>query len=258
MQILKSMRNVLFATSAMVLLAACASDGVSGGTGGGGGGGGGTTAVPELGITGTGGVTDALGLAALTDPILGTDGVLGGGGDGQIGGQIPVDQLDPLSSQLEPVAAQIAGALPLDTLTGQIPALGVDGTGGLVADLTGQDLLTPVVGSTGLVGSLLTGGNDGALGDVIPDGTIPALPGADGLPALPDLSGGGLPTLPGLGEGGLPALPGLPSGGGDSPLAPVTDALDTVTTTLIGATGGDTSPLAPVTGVVDTVTSSLP
>lgn len=255
MQALIRMRNILLATSAMVLLAACASDGVSGGTGGGGGGGG-TTAVPELGVTGTGGVTDALGLTALTDPILGTDGVLGGGGGGQIGGQIPADQLDPLSSQLAPVAEQIANALPLGTVTEQIPGLGVDGTGGLVQDLTGQDLLTPIVGSTGLIGGTLGGGNDGLLGNIIPAGTIPALPGADGLPALPDLSGGGLPALPGLGDAGLPALPG--GGTGDSPLAPVTDALDTVTTTLIGATGGATSPLAPVTGVVDTVTSALP
>lgn len=233
MQTFNRVRNVLLATSAMALLAACASDGSSGLGGGGGGGGGGVTAVPQLGVTGDGGATEALGLAALTDPILGTDGVLGGGGDGQVGGQIPADQLEPLSSQLAPVAEQIAGALPLGTITDQIPALGVDGTGGLVADLTGQDLLTPIVGSTGLVGGLLTGGNDGALGNIIPEGTIPGLPD----------TGGGLPELP---------------GGGDSPLAPVTDALDTATSTLIGATGGATSPLAPVAGVVDTVTGALP
>lgn len=247
MQALKRMRNVLLTTSAAALLAACA--GLESDAPPGGGGEGGATAVPELGVTGTGGATDALGLAALSDPILGTDGVFGGGKDGQVGGQIPADELEPLSSQVAPVAEQIAGAVPLDTVTSQIPALGVDGTGGLVADLTGEDLLTPVIGSDGLVGSLLAGGNDGALGDVIPAGTIPALPGGDG-------GDSGLPALPGLEE--LPALPGLPDSGGDSPLAPVTDALDTATTTLIGATGGTTSPLAPVADAVDTVTSALP
>lgn len=236
MQGMKRVRNALLATSAMALLAACASDGA--GTAGGGGNAGPLASVPQLGVTGSGGVTEATGLAALTDPVLGTDGVLGGGSDGLIGGQVPADQLTPLSSQLQPVADQVAGALPLDMVTGQIPALGVDGSGGLVSDLTGQDLLTPVVGSTGILGGTLGGGDSGAIGNIVPADTVPSLP-LDGLP-------------------GLPALPGVPGGSGSDPLAPVTGALATVTSTLGGATGGGSGPLAPVTGVLDTVTGALP
>ncbi|MGB5949982.1 MAG: hypothetical protein WBG82_11730 [Parvibaculum sp.] len=232
---MKRVRNALLATSAMALLAACASDGA--GTAGGGNAGP-LASVPQIGVTGSGGATEATGLAALTDPILGTDGVLGGGSDGLVGGQVPADQLTPLSSQLQPVADQVAGALPLDMVTGQIPALGVNGSDGLVSDLTGQDLLTPIVGTTGILGGTLAGGDSGAIGNIVPAGTIPSLP-VDGLP-------------------GLPALPGVPGGSGGDPLAPVTDAVATVTSTLGGATGGGSGPLAPVTGVLDTVTGALP
>lgn len=249
---MKRLRNVLLATSAMALLAACASDGNSGG-GGGGGGGGLTSSVPQVGLTGEGGVTEALGVSALTDPLLGTTGLLGGGGDGQVGGAIPADALAPLSSQLAPVAEQIAGALPLGMVTDQIPALGVNGDGGLVADLTGQDLLTPVVGSDGLIGSLLGSGNDGAVGNIIPEGTIPSLPlpgsdgGSGGLPGLPT-TGTPLDTVTG-------ALGGL-AGGGSDPTAALTGAVATATGAL-GSSGlpVDTSALS---GVLTTVTGALP
>lgn len=206
----------LMVASAVAMLAACSSDGSSslGGSGPGGGGGGGlltTLSTPQLGITGEGGATDAIGLAALTDPILGTDGLIGGGKDGEIGGKIPADALKPLSSQLAPIAGQIADALPLDMITSQLPSLGVTGKDGLIQDAIGQDALGAVVGSTGVVGKLLGGGSAGQLGSTVPPGTIPAIPGLTGG------SGGPLDALtsaiPGGGNadvlGQLQNLPGL-------------------------------------------------
>lgn len=265
---MRRLRTILFATSAAALLAGCASDGNSGS--GSSGGGSSSTAVPQLGLTGDGGATQALGVSSLTDPILGTTGVLGGGSDGQVGGAIPASALAPLSSVLEPVVDQVAAAVPLDTVTSQIPALGVDGSGGLVADLTGQDPLTGVVGSDGLVGSLLGGGNSGALGDVIPAGTIPSLPtGSDPTAALTGAvstvtgalsgaAGGGLPSLPTTGtplDSVTSALGGL-SGGASDPTGALTGAVATVTNTL-GSSGLPVD-VTPVTSLVTTVTKTLP
>lgn len=230
----------LMVASAVAMLAACSSDGSSslGGSGPGGGGGGGlltTLSTPQLGITGDGGATDAIGLAALTDPILGTDGLLGGGSDGEIGGKIPAGALEPLSSQLAPIADQIAGALPLGMVTGQLPTLGVDGKGGLVQDITGQDLLTGIVGSTGVVGGLLGGGNAGQLGDIVPPGTIPALPGIS--------DGGGGP---------LAALTSAIPGGGNADVLGQLQNLPGLTQTLVGgaAASDPQKLLGTVTGVV--------
>ena len=226
----------LMVASAVAMLAACSSDGSSGiGSKGGGGGGLTTLTTPQLGITGEGGATEAVGLAALTDPILGTDGLLGGGGDGEIGGAIPADQLEPLSSQLSPVAGQLADALPLGMVTSQLPALGVDGTGGLVQDLTGQDLLTGIVGSTGVVGGLLGGGNDGPLGSIVPPGTIPSLPGT------------------GSGDGGpLDALTSVIPGGGNADVLGQLQNLPGLAQTLVGgaAASDPQKLLGTVTGVV--------
>ncbi|MCE9650320.1 MAG: hypothetical protein K8R18_11925 [Parvibaculum sp.] len=242
----------LLLTSALTLLAACSSDGNSGIGGGSGGGSGGlsTLSAPELGVTGEGGTTEALGVAALTDPILGTDGVLGGGGDGQVGGQIPADQLDPLSSQLQPVSEQIAAAVPLDMVTSQLPALGVNGEDGLVQDLSGQDPLTGIVGSTGVVGALLGGGNDGQLGDVVPAGTVPSLPGGDDpLAALTGLTAGTpLETL----------TSALPTGGNADVLGQLQNAPALAQTLVGGASSTDPQDiLGSVTGAAnpDTLTS---
>lgn len=233
------------AIGAMLVVTACSSDGSS--TLGGGGGGGGTpSTVTALGVTGEGGVTEALGLSELTDPLLGTEGVLGGGGEGAVGGQLPeelVSALEPLAEGLAPVTDAL-GQIPLGTITEQLPALGVSGEGGVGEDLLGQDLTGMLLGETGTVPALLAGGEEGALGALIPEGALPGLPGGDsgGDPLAPitDLLGGGLPG----GDGGDPLapvtdllgglaggeLPGLPGGGGDDPLAPVTD--------LLGGAGG--------------------
>ncbi|WP_407948709.1 hypothetical protein [Parvibaculum sp.] len=233
------------AISAMLVAAACSSDGSSA-LGGGGGGGGTPSTVTALGVTGEGGVTEALGLSELTDPLLGTEGVLGGGGEGAVGGQLPeelVSALEPLASGLAPVTDAL-GQVPLGTVTEQLPALGASGEGGLGEDLLGQDLTGMLLGETGTVPALLAGGEEGALGALVPEGALPGLPGGDGgdpLAPLTDLLGGGLPGGDGGDDplapvtdllGGLAGgeLPGLPGGGGDDPLAPVTD--------LLGGAGG--------------------
>ncbi|MDR3498773.1 MAG: hypothetical protein P4L72_06060 [Parvibaculum sp.] len=271
MQQLKSLRNVLLATSALVLLAACASDGTGSSLGGGGSGGGASSSsVPQLGVTGTGGATSALGVSALTDPILGTGGVLGGGSNGELGSQIPADQLKPLSSQLAPVAAQIASALPLSTVTSQLPDLGVAGTGGLLDDVAGQDPLTGIVGTNGVVGTLVGGGNSGALGNVVPAGSVPSLPGLpgglpSGLPsglALP----GGDPTAVitslagGLTSGtGQTALTNIVSAGTSNPNGTVQGLLTSVSGVAGGAGGvGGAGGASAVSGLGNTVSSVLP
>jgi hypothetical protein len=241
-----NMLKTAVAIGAMLVAAACSSDGSSTFGGGGGGGGGTPSTVTALGVTGEGGVTEAVGLSELTDPLLGTEGVLGGGGEGAVGGQLPdelVSALEPLASGLAPVTDAL-GQVPLGMITEQLPALGVSGEGGLGEDLLGQDLTGMLLGETGTVPALLAGGEEGALGGLIPSGALPGLPGGgdggDPLAPITDLLGGGLPG----GDGGDPLapvtdllgglaggeLPGLPGGGGDDPLAPVTD--------LLGGAGG--------------------
>lgn len=276
------------ALGAMLLAAACNSD--SSGFGGGGGGGGGTpSSVTSLGVTGEGGLTETLGLAALTDPLLGTEGILGGGGDGALGGVLPAeltDGLAPVADGLAPVVATLNDSLPLGMVTDQIPALGIGGEDGLVYDLVGQDPVGMLLGSNGTIPSLVGGGNDGALGDIIPAGAIPGLPGGgdggvpglDGLPIVGDLLGGlPVPGLPGGGDGGVGGLgvtgeSGLvadllgqdPVGPALAPLAPVADLIgggnDGVLGDILpagglpglpgGDGGGDSDPLAPLTGLL--------
>jgi hypothetical protein len=251
MQHLKTLRNMLLATSAMALLAACASDSSGSSLGGGGGGGASTSSVPQLGVTGAGGATSALGVSALTDPILGTDGVLGGGGNGELGGQIPADQLTPISSQLAPVSEQVASALPLSTVTSQVPQLGVTGDGGLLDDVAGQDPLSDIVGTTGVVGSTLAGGNGGALGDIVPAGSVPSLPG------LP----GGDPT-----EIVTSLVGGLSNGSAQAGLTNVVGSLTTdpagtaqsLVSTATGVLGSAGSTGDPVAGLTNTIGSVLP
>lgn len=255
--------KTFIAIGAMLLIAACSSDGSSFGGGGGGGGGAGPLDT-TLGVTGEGGITETLGVSALTDPLLGTEGILGGGREGLVGGEMP-DELREgitlLAEGLAPVVDAVDENLPLDMITDQLPGLGIAGDGGLLADLTGQDPVGMLLGSNGTVPALVGGGNDGALGDILPEGGLPGLPGGgdggapelpglDGLPLVGDLLGGGLPGLPG-GDGGAPELPGLDG------LPIVGDLLGGGLPDLPGGDGGD-SPLAPVTDLVGGLVGGLP
>ncbi len=173
--------KIAAAMGAMLLATACSSGDSAFGGGSGGGGGGTPSSVTTLGVTGEGGTTEKLGLAGLTDPLLGTEGVLGGGDEGLIGGQVPdelAEGLAPVSDGLEPVMTAL-DQVPLEMVTEQIPALGISGEGGLGEDLIGQDLTGMLLGETGTVPATLAGGNDGALGNLIPEGAIPGLPGGD-------------------------------------------------------------------------------
>src|SRR5690606_40871737 len=89
--------KLVAAAGAMLLAAACSSDDAVIGSGGGPGGGGGISTVTALGVTGEDGVTEKLGLAKLTDPLLGTEGVLGGGGDGALASDLPAQLTDALA-----------------------------------------------------------------------------------------------------------------------------------------------------------------
>ena len=156
----KAMRLAAVA-GAVSLLAACVDTSTpilgSGGGGGGGGGGGTTTSPVSLGVTGEGGTTDNLGLAAVTDPLLGTTGLLGGGGDGQLGGMLPAELTQPLAEGLSPVVDTLASSLPLDMVTDQIPGLGVTQDGGLLSDVLGQDPVGPLLGNDGTVVATMVG-----------------------------------------------------------------------------------------------------
>lgn len=114
--------KLVAAAGAMLLAAACSSDDAVIGSGGGPGGGGGISTVTALGVTGEDGVTEKLGLAKLTDPLLGTEGVLGGGGEGALASALPAqltDALAPVTSGLDPVVTGLTDNLPLGTITDQ-------------------------------------------------------------------------------------------------------------------------------------------
>jgi hypothetical protein len=254
----------LLAATLLASVAACSSDGRDGSTAGSGSSqstltkrANGDPTIPQMGLTGTGGTTDALGVASLVDPILGSDGTLGGGDDGQVGSALPADQLSQLSSQTAPVAGQIANALPLDMVTSQIPGLGVAGQGGLVDDIVHQDPVSDILGTNGAVGALVGGGNNGALGDVVPAGSVPALPA--------QVAGNPLDTAESLPSSGqLQTVTGALTQSGANPA----DILPTLGA-LSGGTSGSTAPTdivgnitkianpAVVTGLVSQVTSTV-
>lgn len=229
------LRGALLA-AAVFSVSACTTDGVAGI--GGAGGSGTTASTPQLGLTGSGGATQALGVASLTDPILGTTGLVGGGGGGLVGSVLPSDALAPLSSQLAPLSAQVASALPLSTVSDAVPSLGVTGSGGLTSDLLGQDPLTGVVGTDGLIANVVGGGDSGALGNIIPAGTVPTLP----LPST-----GSLTSL----TTGTP-LDGLTSG-----LTSSSDPVSTLTSTLPINASNPTGSLTDIAGLTNTLTTAV-
>lgn len=117
--------------------------------------------------------------------------------------------------------------------------LGVSGSGGVSEELLGTDILTPLLGSGGLVGATLGGGSDGTLagnapaGSPVPEGALSPL--ADAL----DMIASSAPPLGVSGDGGLGqdllghditgmllgtqdgAIPVLLAGGNDAPLGGV-------------------------------------
>jgi hypothetical protein len=226
--------------------------------------------ITGLGIFGAGGLvadlagTDLLGGALDTSGVLGAS--LAGGNDGLLGSILDAQGVGaPLASALQPLTAALpGGALPLNTVTdglSSVPALGVTGTGGLVADLIGVDLVGNLVGTN----NPLAGGNSGLVGNLVPVSEPPL--GAIGDAAtgvLGIVAGSQSSPLAGALEPAMPALGALLGGvnntvGGVA--APGQQALGSapVLGDLLGAPAAPTSGgapggvLEPVTGVLSSV-----
>lgn len=167
-------------------------------------------------------------------------------------------------------SASAFGAMPL----------GVSGSGGASEELLGTDILTPLLGSGGLVGATLGGGSDGPLAgnlpaeSPIPEGTLSPL--TDAL----DMIATSVPQLGVSGDGGLGqdllghditgmllgtkdgAVPVLLAGGNDAPLgslapedaAPLAPVGDLLANIIVGAQSdasqGNLNALAPVLGPI--------
>lgn len=118
----------------------------------------------------------------------------------------------------------------------QAPELGVSGSGGLVEDLLGQDVVASLITTgPGPVPGVVAGGEDGILGsvadplaDVLPD--LPALPKID-APVSLGLTGPGGLVEDFAGQDVLGAALGAPGG-----MVPTNDGL--LTQTLAGGDGG--------------------
>ncbi len=229
---------------------------------GGGGGGGGTGG---LGVTGNDGV---LGNVLGTDPVGGL--LEAGLGQGNLVSAI-------LGSSggagLVPSAAAVLAGEPGAEVTG----LGIFGSGGLLADLAGTDLLGGTLDTSGVLGASLAGGNDGLLGSILdaqgiagplapltrplvaalPGGEVPLNALTEGLSSVPALgatgAGGLVADLFGVDIVGNLVGANNPLGGGNSgalgDLVPVSEpplgAVGDAATGLLGiVSGSQPSPLA--------------
>jgi len=129
--------------------------------------------IAGLGLLGQGGLIADLAGTDLLGGSLDTDGVLtasiAGGNDGLLGALLN-DKVasPPLAPVMEPLAAAIPTGV-LNEALAQIPALGVTGGDGLLADLTGTDVLGNLAGANTPLG----GGSEGQLGNVVPSGEPP-------------------------------------------------------------------------------------
>lgn len=249
-------RKALMISSACLMLAACATDKISYSSEVGGG----TPGTPgALGTPGEPGSPGSPGAPGLPGSFLGDGGALGSGlgvaVDGLLGGDNAISQIlgtspDGTSRGLVPeLAAAAAGDPNAVVLNG---GLGVTGSGGLLADLTGADLGGALLRGQGLIPAGVAGGNDGLLGAVLGNHVsdpllapvVQAMPVStftDGLSQVPQLgvtgTGGVVASLLGtdlLGNliGTQGAAPSMLAGGssgaigsqmpaGDPPLAPL-------------------------------------
>ncbi|MEX0839709.1 MAG: hypothetical protein WD034_09255 [Parvibaculum sp.] len=241
---------------------AAGAGGSNGGSAPGGGGpipGGGAS--PGLGVTGDGGVLDN---------VIGADPV-GGFVDNLLGSDNPISAITGSGSGTGLVPS-LAGALAGDP-DAEVTGLGLAGDGGLVADLTGADMLGGLLDSNGVVGASIAGGDDGLMGALLnsqaaypplapvagplaaalpssaledPLSSLPVLgiSGSDGLVADlagTDIVGNLVGTSAPAGGGNEGLLGNLVPAGDAAPLAPVGDA---VTGVLNVIAGNDPSPLA--------------
>lgn len=182
-------RKALMISSACLMLAACATDKISYSSEVGGG----TPGTPgALGAPGEPGSPGSPGAPGLPGSFLGDGGALGGGlGVAGSGGVLAnVIGSDPIGGAVDGLLggdnaiSQILGTSPDGTSRGLVPelaaaaagdpnavvlngGLGVTGSDGLLADLTGADLGGALLGGQGLIPAGVAGGNDGLLGAVL-------------------------------------------------------------------------------------------
>ena len=213
-----------------------------------------------LGITGSSGVVSNL---------LGVD-LVGGALDTLLGSNNGVSNLlgSPEGSPSEGLVPELLASINGDASAQPLgDGLGIAGSGGLVTDLIGTDVVGALLGGQGTVATSIAGGNDGLLGSVLGASSVPLL-GEVGS-ALPlDTVTTTLATLPQLGitgQGGLEndllgtslvgnllGTQGVLGAGdagalgsaipaGNPPLAPVGDVMNS----LLGAGAGENpSPIA--------------
>ncbi|MDO9127917.1 MAG: hypothetical protein Q7U42_13715 [Parvibaculum sp.] len=220
--------------------------------------------VVGLGIMGEGGVIADIAGTDMLGGLLDTGGVVGasiaGGNDGLLGALLNDQAANP---PLAPVAGPLASALPVSALTDALaglPALGVTGSGGLVADLTGTDLAGNLLGQNTPAG----GGNGGLLGNILPagepalgyigqstTGILNVIAGNEPSPSQSVLA----PAIPVL-ENILGTGAGIVGGAA----APVTGSLGglPVVGGALGGTQSGTGSTAPVTGPVSGIVGGLP
>jgi hypothetical protein len=206
-----------------------------------------------IGLTGEDGLIADLTGGDFGGAVLGTQGVipasLAGGNDGLLGALLG-DHVD------SPALGPVAEAVPTSALVAglaQVPALGVTGQGGVVASLIGADLAGNLVGTGGVLG----GGNTGAIGSQMPQGSAPLAPLGDAVVgALNTVAGNTQSPLAGTGLGTiLNSLPGAPSSGTTAGGA----SIPVVGSVLSGSSNGGglastvTDALAPVTQAVGAV-----
>lgn len=226
--------------------------------------------VVGLGIMGEGGVIADLAGTDMLGGLLDTGGVVGasiaGGNDGLLGALLNDQAANP---PLAPVVGPLASALPVSALTDALaglPALGVTGSGGLIADLTGTDIAGNLLGQNTPAG----GGDGGLLGNLVPTGE-PALGyiGQSATGILNVIAGNEPSPSQSVLAPAVPVLENiLGTGAGivGGIAAPVTGALGGVP--VVGSalggtqagtgTGSSTGPLAPVTGPVSGIVGGLP
>ncbi|GMV61786.1 MAG: hypothetical protein AMXMBFR74_09550 [Parvibaculum sp.] len=233
--------------------------------------------VVGLGIAGEGGLVADLAGTDLLGGMLDTGGVLtasiAGGNDGLLGALLNDKVGEP---PLAPVAGPLAAALPSSALNdalAQLPALGLTGSDGLIADLTGTDLVGNLLGPDTPLG----GGNGGQLGDIVPagepllgyvgdatNGLLNVVAGneispadsllAPAVPVLDNILGTGASVIGSVAAPVTDALGGVPVVGdvvGGQSAGALTAAPDT------GAPSTTPGILAPVTGLVGGLVGGL-
>ncbi|WP_143710140.1 hypothetical protein [Parvibaculum lavamentivorans] len=219
--------------------------------------------VTGLGIAGEGGLLADLAGTDMLGGMLDTGGLVGasiaGGNDGLLGALLNSQAANP---PLAPIAGPVASALPVsvlaDALAG-LPALGVTGSGGLVADLTGTDVAGNLLGQSTPAG----GGNGGLLGNLVPASQPPLGQVGQAGTGLLNIVGGNEPSpVSGILAPAMPVLDNILGTGAGTiggAIAPVTGALSGLPVGGTPSSGGSSpapapapasGPLAPVTGIV--------